>query len=132
MKKDIIIPAVTDIKLALVQEYNEDFKTYDWNAYLINEKAVAIEMVIIVTHGFSKKQKTATMRHKIAKLPAHAVAKIEFIQENVLKLNNSFKVSFFLENRLFEKNFLIKKNTIKPHFASELSLFNGKKGFVFD
>ena len=132
MKKDIIIPKVTGIKLALVQEYNQDFKTYDWNAYLINEKNIALTMVIIVTHGFDKKQKTATMRHKIELLPAHAVAKIEFIQDDVLKLNNSFKVSFFLENSLFEKNFMIKKHTIKPTNAKELALFDGKKGFVFD
>lgn len=132
MKKDIIIPEVTDVKLALVHEFNEDFKTYDWNAYLINEKDVALTMVIIVTHGFDKKQKTATMRHKIEVLPAHSVAKIEFIQDDVLKLNNSFKVSFFLKNNLFEKNFMIKKHTIKPELAKALALFDGKKGFVFD
>lgn len=131
MKKDIEIPVVHDIELALVHEYNTDFKIYDWNAYLINNKDKAIEMVLIVTSAANKKDKTATMRHKIAKMPADSVAKIEFIQEDVLKLNNSFKVSFFLENQLFEKNFLIKKNTVHETLAKPLELFNGAKGFIY-
>ncbi len=132
MKKDITIPKVTGVKLAIVHEYNSDFKLNDWNAYLINEKNMALEMVLIVSAGFNKKDKTATMRHKIANLPANSVAKIEFIQEEVLKLNNSFKVTFFAENQLFEKNFLIKKNTVKVSTAKELALFNGSKGFIFE
>jgi hypothetical protein len=132
MKKDIEIPKVTGVKLAIVQEYNTDFKSYDWNAYLINEKDKALDMVFIKISGSNKKQKTATMRHKIDKMPAQSVAKIEFIQDDVLKLNNSFNITFFLENQLFEKNFLVKKNTVQASTAQELILFNGSKGFVFE
>jgi len=132
MKKDIKIPEVTGIKLAIVQEYNTDFKSYDWNAYLINEKEEALEMVFIKTSGANKKQKTATMRHKIDKLPAKSVAKIEFIQDEVLKLDNSFNITFFLDNQLFEKNFLVKKNTIKMGATATLALFSGSKGFIFE
>jgi hypothetical protein len=132
MKKDIEISKVTGVKLAIVQEYNPDFKSYDWNAYLINEKDKALDMVFIKTSGSSKKQKTATMRHKIDKMPSKSVAKIEFIPDDVLKLNNSFNITFFLENQLFEKNFLVKKNTVQVSTAQGLALFNGSKGFVFE
>ncbi len=35
------------------------------------------------------------MRHKIEKLPAQSFARVELMQEEVLALNNSFKVTFF-------------------------------------
>ena len=36
MKKDIHIPEVTDIEVAIVYEFNEIYKTDDWNVYIIN------------------------------------------------------------------------------------------------
>ena len=132
MKQDINIPQVTNIQLALVLEFNDDFRTYDWNAYLINKKEKTIEMVLIVTYGFDAKNQTAKLRHSIAKLPANSVAKFEFLENKVLKLNNSFKVSFFMGNQLFEKDFLVKMNTISGDKAKPLDLFNGSKGFIFN
>lgn len=120
------------IQLALVLEFNKDFKTYDWNAYLINKKEKAIEMVLILTYGYDEKNQTAKLRHTIAEMPANTVAKFEFLEDKVLALNNSFKVSFFESNRLFEKDFLVKKHTISEEKAKPLDLFNGSKGFIFD
>ena len=51
MKKDIQIPVVTDVFMAIVKEYNADFKCDDWNAYIINNKSVDLEMVLIVSKG---------------------------------------------------------------------------------
>lgn len=113
MKKDIKIPEVTDIFMAIVKEYNPDFRTDDWNVYLINTKTINLEMVLIVSQGFDKKDKTSTMRKKIEILPANSFAKIEFIQPELFKLNNEFKVTFFADNKLFEKTFIFAKNTIK-------------------
>lgn len=113
MKKDIQIPEVTDVFMAIVKEYNPDFRTDDWNVYLINTKSVDLEMVLIVSHGFDEKDKTSTMRKKIEILPANSFAKIEFIQPELFKLNNEFKVTFFTNNQLFEKTFVFAKNTIK-------------------
>ena len=54
MKKDIEIPEVNDVYVAVVNEYNKIYKTYDWNAYIINDKDVALEMVLIVSRGYDK------------------------------------------------------------------------------
>ena len=51
MKKDIKIPEVKDVFLAISQEYNEAFKTDDHYVYLINKKDVDLEMVLIVSKG---------------------------------------------------------------------------------
>ncbi len=132
MKKDIQIPVVSGLQLAIVHVYNSSFKTYEWTAYLVNKKEVVLEMVLIVSHGFDEERKTAIMRHKIESMPAGSVAKIEYIPEALFVLENKFSVSFFLDNQIFEKEFLVNKNTINEKNAKELSLFNGSKGFVFD
>ena len=97
MKKDIQIPEVTGVLMAIVKEYNSDFRTDDWNVYIINNKPIDLEMVLIVSRGFDDSDATSTMRHKIENLPANSFAKVELIQPELFKLNNEFKVSFFAD-----------------------------------
>ncbi|OAD46489.1 hypothetical protein [Polaribacter atrinae] len=113
MKKDIQIPEVTDVEMAVVYEYNDLYKTDDWNVYIINNKKVDLEMMVIVSQGFSETKTTSLLRKKLDKLPANSFAKIEFIQPELFKLNNRFQVSFFEGNTLHEKTFFFKENTVK-------------------
>lgn len=113
MKKDIQIPEVTDVAIAVVFEYNDIYKTDDWNVYLINKKPIDLEMIVIVSQGFSDTKKTTLLRKKIDVLPANSFAKIELIQPELFQLNNRFQVTFFEGNTLFEKTFIFKENTIK-------------------
>ena len=113
MKKDIQIPKVKDVHIAIVYEYNDIFKTNDWNVYIINNKNTDLEMVVIVSQGFSETKTTSVLRKKISVLPANSFAKIEFIQHDLFKLNNRFQISFFEENTLYEKTFTFKKNSIE-------------------
>jgi hypothetical protein len=113
MKKDIQIPEVKNIHIAVVYEYNDIYKTNDWNVYVINNKNADVEMMVIVSQGFSETKTTSVLRKKIDVLPANSFAKIELIQPDLFKLNNRFQVSFFEDNTLFEKTFVFKKNSIK-------------------
>ena len=113
MKKDITIPEVTDVEIAVVYEYNDIYKTDDWNVYIINNKKVDLEMVVIVSQGFSDTKTTSLLRKKLDKLPANSFAKVELIQPELFKLNNRFQVTFFEGNTLFEKTFIFKENTLK-------------------
>ncbi len=129
MKKDIKIPEVTDVFMAVVKEYNTDFRCDDWNVYLINNKTVDLEMVLVVSYGYKEKDKTSTMRKKIEVLPANSYAKIELIQPELFKLNNEFKVTFFADNKLFDKTFLFAKNTLKDGALRVIKEL-GKQGVV--
>lgn len=126
MKKDIDIPEVKGVYLAAVKQFNKDFRAEEWNAYLINDRDDDLEMVLIVSRGYSDKDQTSVMRHKIEKLPPKSFAKVEFLQEEVLALNNEFQVTFFAENRMFEKKFLFRKNTINEKALRELPLIPEK------
>ena len=121
MKKDIQIPEVSGVEMAMVYEYNNIYKTDDWNVYLINNKSVPLEMLIVVSQGFSKKKTTSLLRKKLTVLPANSFAKIEYMQPELFKLNNRFQVTFFEKNTLFEKTFLFKENTVKESALRNIS-----------
>lgn len=129
MKKDIQVPEVSNVFMAVVKEYNPTFRTDDWNVYIVNNKSENLEMVLIISHGFNEKDSTSLMRRKIENLPANSYAKVELIQEELFKLNNEFKVSFFTNNQLFEKTFLFAKNTIKEGALRVISELD-KKGVL--
>ncbi len=126
MKKDINIPKVEKVYVAAVKVYNEAFKVEEWNAYLINDKDEAIEMALIVSNGFDENKETSTIRHKLEHLPAKSFAKIEFIQEEVLALNNQFQVTFFAEGKMYEKKYLFRKNSVNEKALRELPIIPNK------
>ena len=57
MKKDIHIPTVTGVEIAVVLDKNETDNSDEWGVYIINRKEVALEMVVIVSQGFSETKK---------------------------------------------------------------------------
>ncbi|ALJ05736.1 phenylalanyl-tRNA synthetase subunit alpha [Pseudalgibacter alginicilyticus] len=126
MKKDIIVPKVEGVYVAIVHEYNAIYKTDDWNAYIINDKDVNLDMVLIVTSGYSENKITATFRKKLEKLPAKSYAKIELMQEDLFALNNTFKVSFFEGNQMFDKTYLFRKNTVNLKALQTIPLMDVK------
>lgn len=113
MKKDIQIPKVTDVEIAIVYEYNDIYKTDDWNVYIINNKNIDLEMMVIVSKGFSDTKATSVFRKKIDNLPANSFAKVELIQPELFALTNQFQVTFFEENTLYDKTYTFKANSIK-------------------
>ena len=126
MKKDIQIPKVTDVYVAVVNEFNKDHRTQDWNAYIINNKDVDLDTVLIVSKGYNQDKITPVMRHTIKMLPARSYAKIEYLQEDVLKLNNEFKITFFEGNTMFDKTYLFRKNTVNKNALQPLPLMEAK------
>ncbi|WP_289044568.1 hypothetical protein [uncultured Olleya sp.] len=126
MKKDIVIPEVKDVHVAVVQEQHLEYKTLDWNAYIINNSDVDLDTVLIVSQGYNDAKMTPPMRHTIAKLPARSYAKIEFLQDKVLALNNQFKVTFFEGNQMYDKTYLFRKNTINIKALQPLPLMQLK------
>ena len=126
MKKDIEIPDVKDVFIAVVQEYNEDYKCDDWNAYIINDKDVSIEMIMILSGGYNDDKITSNMRKKIEIMPPKSFAKVEYMTELVLGMNNQFQVTFFENNKMFDKIYTFEKNTINVNALGEIPLIEFK------
>ena len=129
MKKDIEIPVAKDVHVALIHEWNEDFLSKDWNAYILNNRTDPIEMVLVVSKGFDGDKKTSTMRHGIGVVAAKSYEKIELVQEEVLSLNNEFFVTFFADDKLFERKYIFEKNTVLQADLTDIPIIN-KEGIL--
>ncbi len=112
MKKDIEIPVVKGVYIAVVKEWDEELLSQNWNSYIINDQDIPIEMVLVVTKGYDEDRKTSTLRHGIGKIDAKSYAKIEMLQEELLGMNNEFAVTFFADSKLFDKKYVFRKHTI--------------------
>lgn len=129
MKKDIQIPEVSGVEVAIVFERNDIYKTDDWNVYIINNKNVDLELVVIVSKGYNDQKTTSILRKKLDVLPANSFAKIELIQPELFALTNEFQVTFFENNRLFDKAFTFKKGVIKEGALRMIPSLN-KRGVI--
>ncbi len=126
MKKDIIIPEVENVFMAVVQEWSDDFMEKVWYAYLVNDSDFQLDGVMVVSKAFGtldgEMKKTTTLRHAFAEIPEVSVAKIELIDKSLLALNNEFMVTFFIGNTLFDKKFIFKANFIKEENQEEVPI----------
>ncbi len=129
MKKDIHIPKVTGVEIAIVLDKNEQDNSDEWGVYIINRKDVALEMVVIVSQGFSETKKTSLFRRKIDVLPANSFSKFEIMQPELFALDNQFQVTFFENNQLHDKTYIFQEGTIQKGFLKDIDMLN-KKGIV--
>ena len=126
MRKDIVIPEVENVFVAAVQEWSDDFMEKVWYAYLVNDSDFLIENVLIVSKAFGtidgEMKKTSLLRHAFVEVPSVSVVKIEMIEKSVLALNNEFMVSFFMGNKLYDKKFIFKANSINENDTEEVPI----------
>ncbi len=125
MKKDIIIPEVKDVHIAVVKEWNEDFSSNDWNIYLINNRREPLESVMVMSRGKHRDgRKTTTFRHAFPVVAAKTAVKVELIMEQVFPFMNEFILTYFIEQTLYDKTFMAAPNTINENNFSDLPVMN--------
>lgn len=130
MKKDIIIPVVKDVHIAVVKEWNEDFSSNDWNIYLINDLKEPLESVMVMSRGKHRDgRKTTTFRHAFPVVAAKSAIKVELIMEQVFPFLNEFILTYFLGQTLYDKTFMAAPNTINEKNFTDLPVM-GKEGVL--
>ncbi|AWM13539.1 hypothetical protein NHF50_06350 [Flavobacterium sp. NRK F10] len=133
MKKDIIIPKVEGVQIVAIQEWNDDFQEHSWYAYLLNETDQKLEMAIVVSRAYGlingENRKTGTFRHAFKEVEPKSAVKVEFLENNVLQLNNEFMLSYFLEGKLYDKKFIFKTNSINEKAQTDLPVI-GRRGVL--
>ncbi len=132
MKKDIVIPNVEDIAVAIVKEKNAE-NVIEWNVYLINLKNETIEGVLVTSSGYGELQgeqrKTSTLRHFLDIVPSQSFIKIEPIMENLFGMSNQYWVSFYLNKTIYDKKYIFLAESIKEENFTLIPLLN-KKGVM--
>ena len=126
MKSDIKILEVENVFFAAVQEWSDDFMENIWNVYLVNDSDFDLDSVMVVSKAFGtingEMKKTSLLRHAFVQIPAVSVVKIEMIENKVLRLNNEFMVTYFINNTLYDKKFIFKAQSITPDYVEEVPI----------
>ena len=134
MKEELKGPTVEDVAVAIVKEKGEnDIDVF--NAYLVNYKEETIEGVFVTTRGYgvnrttSKEVKTSKLRHFLDVVQGKTFKKIEPIMEDVFGLSNEFWVSFFLNNKMYDKKYIFLPETINESNLRKIDLIE-KQGII--
>lgn len=126
MKKDIEIPQATHVFIAALPERNADFNEESWYIYLINHTPIRLEIPLVVSRAYGtingKPVKTSIFRHAFKELAPYTALKIELIDRQVFPLTNEFAVTYFSENKLHDKTFSFKPNTINTKALTDLPI----------
>lgn len=132
MIRNVQIPTVTDVAVAVVKELNEE-KEWVWSTYLINLKDVEIENVMVSSTGYgeikNEKRLTSTLRHFIGNVEAGSFVKIEPIMEELFAINNEYWVSFYINKEIFDKKFVFLAESICEENFTQIPILN-KKGVM--
>ncbi len=128
MKKDIIIPEVENVYIVAIKEWNEDFGENSWYAYILNNTSEKLEMAMVVSNASgminNEERKTGSFRHAFNEVLPETAIKVELLENNVLQLDNHFMLTYFLDGKLYDKNFTFEANSIKDENTSELNKIN--------
>lgn len=133
MKADIEIPKVENVHIVAIQEWSDDFQENCWYAYLLNATNETLEMAMVVSRAYGlidgEQRNTMSLRHAFAKVEPQSAVRIEFLENNLLQLNNEFMLSYFIGNKMYDKKFIFKTNSINEKGQSDLPVIS-KRGVM--
>lgn len=115
MKKDIEIPEVKNVTIAVVREKNILHQD-EWKVMLINNNDHAIENTLVASKGYGERegepQRTSTLRHFLEIVPAQGVALVEPIDPKLFHLNNEYWVSYYVGPQIYDRRFVFVPESI--------------------
>jgi len=115
MKKDIEIPEVKNVTIAVVREKNL-LNQDEWRVHLINNNPYPLENTLIASKGYGEKegeqQRTSTLRHFLETIPPNSAALVEPIDSNLFHLNNEYWVSYYVGNKIYDRKYVFVPDTI--------------------
>ncbi|MFK8045344.1 MAG: hypothetical protein AB8B72_07610 [Crocinitomicaceae bacterium] len=120
MRKDIALPKVKDVGVAIVKELNKEKTSEIFNVYLINFGIVELENVLVTSRGYGinrnsgESVKTSILRHGLGSVQPKKYTKIEPIMENVFGITNEFWLSYYIKRQVFDKKFVFLAETVNP------------------
>ena len=134
MRKDINPPKVEGIAMAVLREADEEGEL-GWYVYLINQRDVTLENVLVSSRGYGEvageARKTSEMRHFLGELGPKSWARIERIVEDVFPLNNQYWLSFYVGKELHDKKYIFLPESIVEENFTALPLMN-KRGVMIE
>ncbi|MGB0914517.1 MAG: hypothetical protein ACPGVI_00525 [Crocinitomicaceae bacterium] len=134
MREELLGPKVENIGVAIVKQLNEEKETI-YNVYLLNLSEYIIDEILITSRGYGQdhttgeKIKTSVLRHKVDLLMPQEVAKVEPIMEDVFGLANEYWVSFYRDDKMYDKKFVFVPGTLVEENMQLIPAL-GEKGVI--
>lgn len=129
MLKDIEVGEVDTVALAVVPSKEKGM----WSVYLINQGDYPLEMVMVSSRGYGEikgeRKETATLRSQLGDVDVGTSAFVEELAQEVCSLNNEFLVTFFCQNKFFDKRVVFEPGTIHTDFLEDVPVIS-KKGIL--
>ena len=124
MKKDIPIPKVTDVAVAVVPETDVDSEF--WQVYLINLKGKDLKNVLVNSTGYGEIKgenvRTTTLRYYFESIEQNSFVKIEILQSKLKELANEYWVSFSIDEQMYDKKYIFVKGTLNKENFTKIPL----------
>ncbi len=128
MKKDIEIPKVENVAVAVVPEVEKGIKI--WRAYLVNFSDNHLEGVLVNSKGYGLKDgeqvKTSVLRHFLDEMPPKSAKRIEQVTDELRGLSNEFWVSFYLNKKMYDKKYVFLAESIAEQNLSQIDVLGAK------
>ena len=128
MKKDISIPKVKDVGVAIIRE--KDKNEWVWRAYLLNLNNCIINDVLVSSRGYGtindKKKKTSSFSHYLGNVDKKSFKFIELVSEETFVLSNEFFVTFYIDGVIHDKKYIFLPETIQKGNFTTIPILNQK------
>jgi hypothetical protein len=104
------------------------WKKDDWYVYLVNMGEDVLKNILVVSRGYGEvneeKISTSTLRQHFDELKPKEYLKIEPIMEEVFGVNNEYWISFYIGDKIFDKQYIFLPETIKKENFTKVPLIN--------
>lgn len=131
MKKDIEIPKVEGVGIAIVKE--NEYDEVDLMAYIINFNKFDLKNVMVSSKGYGRQEerqiKTSSFSHFREEVKSQSATALEPISEEVLGLNNEFFVTYYVDGVIHDKKFVFLPEVVQPDNFIDIKLLD-KKGVL--
>ncbi|WP_439880629.1 hypothetical protein ACSX1A_15920 [Pontibacter sp. MBLB2868] len=115
MKKDIDFGEVEGISVAIARAISELGEPI-WNVYLLNYNAHPLKNVLVTSKGYGMLEgaevKTSVLRHMFEQVAPKSFVQIEPIDPAIFHINNEYWVSYYIDNKIFDKKFVFVPDSI--------------------
>lgn len=131
MKKDIPIPTVKDIAIAIVKEEEEG--EIVWRVYFLNYNPFLIKNVLISSRGYGnindQRKKTSSFSHFLGDVNEKSFKAFELINEAVFGLTNEFLVTYYIDGVIYDKKYFFLPDAIQEKHFTAIPILN-KQGVL--
>lgn len=128
MKEHLNFEPVENVHVAIAEETEND-----WIVHLINKSNNTLTNVLVASRGYGEingeKKETSILRHHFDKLKPSSTLIIEPILPNLFELFNEYWVSYYINNKIYDKKFVFTPASFINENFIDLPLIN-KKGVL--